>query len=53
MEPQPQPESLGVADAIRGMTDDEVRSLVDEAYASGLVKTLHDAARAVLEQPPE
>lgn len=42
MEPQYELESLGVADAIRGMTDDEVRSLVDETYASGLVQTLQD-----------
>jgi hypothetical protein len=42
-----QVESLGVAVAIRAMTDDEVRSLVDEAYASGLVQTLHDARAAI------
>jgi len=42
MEPQHEPKSLCVADAVRGMTDDEVRSLVDEAHASGLVQTLEE-----------
>ena len=42
MKTQNELESLGVADAICGMTDEEVRSLVDEAYACGLVQTLQD-----------
>jgi hypothetical protein len=41
MEPQYE-DSLGVAEAIRGMTDEEVRSLMDETYASGFVQTLQD-----------
>lgn len=47
MEPQYEMESLGVTDAIHGMTDDEVRSLVDEAYATGMVQTLQDAVHVL------
>lgn len=56
---QPELESLGVVDVIGGMTDDEVRALVDEAYASGMVQTLSDATRVVSKvlevagEPPE
>ena len=45
MNPQYELESLEVADALRGMTDDEVRCLVDEVYATGLVQALQDVTR--------
>ena len=44
MSPKYEMDSLGVAATLRGMTDEEVRLLVDDVSASGFVKTLQDVS---------
>lgn len=45
-------ECFDVAPFIRGMTEDEVRALLDETHSSGLVQTLQDVT-SFLSQPRE
>ena len=40
-------ESFGVAALVRNMSEVEVRTLVDEVHASGLVQTLEDASQVL------
>lgn len=40
-------EGIDVAALVRGMSDVEVRTLVDEVHASGFVQTLEDASQVL------